>query len=287
VVLVDHAAEDPADAVPGPRSGAARPAPSAGPGACAAPRSVRRPQPGTGSAAGSGSPSPAARPDAAAAVAAGSASPRHQLAETPSRACKNEYRPDTPDSRRRSVRAAIPPAFPPASCRRPRPPARRAVMNASTSPVVTTSGDLPAAVKNTFSRRQPPARCSAGTAQPQTPGTHPPAAPPAAQPHSRRHHASGSRPPQPACRPPSPRTTGLQACQDLPEDHPHIMQMRTVTRSGPMHKHTVARRPPCLDNRDCHTAQRPLGEKLAANVSQQAACSRSARCIQARISVRS
>jgi hypothetical protein len=48
----------------------------------------------------------------------------------------------------------------------------------------------------------------------------------------RRHHASESRQPWPARRPPSPLKTALRACQDLPEDHPYIMQMRATPAQG-------------------------------------------------------
>ena len=136
---------DPPAAARGPRSGAARrapsPRPSPGPGACAAPPAARRPGRAPGSAATSAACAPAARPDAAAAVPAGSA-----------------------------ARAA------PGSPRRHRGPA-----GTRTAPTRSTAGAAPSAPtprRTVADRLQPPRRGRRCTARSRTPSTsaatHPP-----------------------------------------------------------------------------------------------------------------
>ena len=86
---------------------------------------------------------------------------------------------------------------------------------------------------------------------PGTPGTHPatrPQAAPQASPAAfrdrvRRTTVIGMQ------GPPSPQRTGLSACQDPYEDHPHIMQMRCELSHAPHLGHESARE--CRRTRQC------------------------------------
>jgi hypothetical protein len=69
---------------------------------------------------------------------------------TSPRASKNPYRPDTLDRRRGSVRADTPAGPASATCSRPSPPVRCAVMNPSTSAGSTRRGVFFTTAKKTF-----------------------------------------------------------------------------------------------------------------------------------------
>ena len=149
---------------------------------------------------------------------------------TSPRASRNPYSPDTLDSRRRSVRADTPPAPGPATCRRPSPPVRCAVMNASTSAGADPprrladhgEEDLQVIRHRQHRVRPAPARQELQVLiQQPAPPAAPPRSPAAFRDRVRRTAVTGMQASISI-------RTGLSACQDPYEDHPHIMHERAA-----------------------------------------------------------